>query len=128
MESVLKSFSEHGTFVQPDAMDYILSKEKPTEFTSLIINNLNEYPLVLTVDQIKTIEQSTTKEISKPPLPILENNELQKKVLSAIYSGELPYKPFIEENDMDYDDPDKDDQIDLSHIDIEAEVTAPQVI
>ena len=70
MESILKSFSGHGTFVQPDALKYILSREMPEEFTSFIIKNLREYPLVLTVDQIKNIEQST--KIEKIPKPSVD--------------------------------------------------------
>ena len=54
--TIIQAFSEHGTFVQPDTMEYILSKPKPAEFTSFIIKNLKEYPLVLTVDHIKQIE------------------------------------------------------------------------
>ena len=57
MKPILKLFSEHGTFVQPEAISYISSKENPAEFSSLIIKNLMEYPLVLTIEEIKKIEQ-----------------------------------------------------------------------
>jgi len=53
MNSIIKSFSDHGTFVQPDTLDYILSKDDPKEFTSFITKNLKEFPLILTLDQIK---------------------------------------------------------------------------
>ena len=43
MNSIIKSFSEHGTFVQPVSLDYILSKEDPTEFTSFLTKSLKEY-------------------------------------------------------------------------------------
>ena len=29
--SIVKVFSEHGTLVQPDTLDYIMSKENPEE-------------------------------------------------------------------------------------------------
>lgn len=129
MKSILKSFSEHGTFVQPDALKYILSKEKPEEFTSFIIKNLKEYPLVLAVDQIKNIEHSTKIEEKPepPPMDSLDEKELQKKMLSNIY-GDMPQpKISSEESDLEYDDPDKEDQINI--IDEETEdVVMPHVI
>ena len=113
MESIIKSFSEHGTFVQPDTLDYILSKENPEEFTSFLTKNLKEYPLVLTIDHIKNIEQSTKTEATlKPSVNISEKKEFQTKMLSSVYSGELQPKSH-EEFELDYDDPDKDDQISI---------------
>jgi DNA polymerase II small subunit len=113
MKTVLKSFSEHGTFVQPDALQYIMSKENPHEFISFLIKNLNEYPLVLTISQINDIEQSIKiEETPKPDEESIEKKEIQKKMLSTLYSGELQIKP-IEDTELEYDDPDKDDQIDI---------------
>lgn len=112
MESIIKSFSEHGTFVQPDTLDYILSKDNPREFTSFITKNLREYPLVLTVDQIKNLEQLVKTEETPIILDAaIEKKEIQTKMLSSIYGGELP-RPIIDD-DLEFDDPDKDDQIDL---------------
>ena len=113
MNSIIKSFSEHGTFVQPGTLDYILSKEDPTEFTSFLTKTLKEFPLVLTIDHIKDIEQLTKeKETPKPTADTQEMNDLQTKMLSQIFSGELPYETF-EEVELEYDDPDKEDQIKL---------------
>lgn len=129
MKTILKSFSEHGTFVQPDALEYILSKDDPEKFTSFITKNLQEYPLVLTVDQIKNIEQSTKiEEIPKPPAVSLDEKEIQKKMLSNIYGNEPRSKVFFEEKELEYDDPDKDDQIDISNRETEEEVVTPEVI
>ena len=114
MESIIKSFSEHGTLVQPDTLDYILSKENPQDFTSIITRNLKEYPLVLTLDHIKNIEESLKQvETPKPSVDVLEKKEIQAKMLSNLYSNNLQFKPG-EEFDLDYDDPDKDDQISSS--------------
>ena len=113
MKSIIESFSEHGTFVQPDTLDYILAKENPQDFTSFITKNLKEYPLVLTINHIKNIEQSTkTVAESKPSVNILEKKELQTKMLLSIYGDEPQLKP-RGEFELEYDDPDKDDQIDL---------------
>ena len=129
MKEIIKSFSEHGTFVQPDALEYILSKDDPKEFTSFIAKNLREYPLVLTIDQIKNIEQSSkTEETSIPTKTSMEEKEIQKKVLSDLYGGGLQSETSLEEKEIEYDDPDKDDQIDVSDIESIEEVALPQII
>ena len=128
MKSIIKSFSDHGTFVQPDTLRYVLSKDNPQEFASFVIQNLKEYPLVLTLDQIKTIEQETKEE--QTPIyttTLVGGKALQKKVLSTVYGGELPITVPSEENELEYDDPDKDDQIELPSEDAR-EVETPKVI
>jgi DNA polymerase II small subunit len=128
MKSIIKSFSEHGTFVQPDTLEYILSKDDPKDFTSLIVKGLREYPLVLTVEQVKNIEQETKiEDIPKPCTDLLEKKELQKKMLSTIYGDVLQPEMYFEENDLEYDDPDKDDQIYLPDERPE-ELVIPQLI
>ena len=113
MKEIIKSFSEHGTFIQPDTLDYILSKEKPHEFASFLTKNLKEYPLVLTIDHVKQVEEiEITSEGKNPSEESLKAKEIQTKMLSAIYSGEIPTGP-SPDTELDYDDPDKDDQIDI---------------
>ena len=127
MNSIIRSFSEHGTFVQPETLIYILSKDDPQEFTSFIKKNLQEFPLVLTVDHIKKIEQiSKIEEIPEMPSDPPEIKKLQSKMLSSIYGGELQYKPF-EEVELEFDDPDKEDQIKLPDEESQEEAV-PQVI
>ena len=127
MDSIIKSFSEHGTFVQPASLDYILSKEDPEEFTSFLTKNLKEFPLVLTVDHIKDVEQLTKdEEVPKPPVNPQEIKKLQTKVLSEIYGGEIQYSA-SEEIELEYDDPDKEDQIKLSE-EVPQEEELPEVI
>jgi DNA polymerase II small subunit len=127
MKSIIKSFSEHGTFVQPDTLNYILSKENPKEFTTFLTKSLKEFPLVLTIDHIKSLEQSTKVETPpKPPMDSSEMKELQTKMLSNIYGGELQEHRTSEEIEIEYDDPDKDDQIKLKEE--EPQESAPEVI
>jgi len=127
MNSIIKSFSDHGTFVQPDTLNYILSKENPQEFASFLTKNLKEFPLVLTVDHIKNIEQLTTVlETPKPQANPLEIKELQTKMLSEIYKGELPLET-SEEIELEYDDPDKEDQIKIPDEEPQQEAV-PQII
>ena len=118
--TIIQTFSEHGTFVQPDTIDYILSKPEPAEFTSFIVKNLKEFPLVLTVDHIKKIENMVQQNIEEKTEVEKEQNteeikKLQTKMLSTIYGkGEIQPKDF-EDDETDFDDPDKSDQITLSN-------------
>ena len=113
MNSIIKSFSEHGTFIQPDTLDYILSKENPQEFTSYITKNLFEFPLVLTLNQVKEIEQSSkVEEVPNPKMESQEFKEIQTRMLSEIFDHKIQFST-NEESDFEYDDPDKDDQIKL---------------
>ncbi|MBN2065681.1 MAG: DNA-directed DNA polymerase II small subunit [Candidatus Thermoplasmatota archaeon] len=112
MKTILKLFSGHGTFVQPDALTYILSKEHPQTFTQFILDNLKEYPFILTLEQIKTLEQADEPEkLPLSPNPVLVNKELQTKILSTMYGSQTIHIPPADDADLEYDDPDKDDQI-----------------
>ena len=88
MKSIIESFSEHGTFIQPDALAYITGKEKPSEFVLFLKKNLHEYPLILTIDHIKEVEKSlqtiepVTTEIQHTPI----NKELQNNLLLEVFT------------------------------------------
>jgi len=110
MKSILKLFSEHSTFIQPDALKYISSKEDPNKFASFLIENLKEYPLILTVENIRYIEESTKiKEIPTLDNNLLDKKEVQNKILSEMYNSNV----LIEEipNNDEYDDTDTEDQL-----------------
>ncbi len=100
MKAIIQIFSEHGTFVQPETLDYILSKENPKEFTAYLTKELKEYPLVLTLEQVKKIEEtSENNEISNPSDFFIKNKEIQSKILFDLYNPELkPKKNIIEED------------------------------
>jgi DNA polymerase II small subunit len=113
MESILKLFSDHGTFVLPDALSYIASKEHPDDFAAFLIKNLREYPLFLALDTIKNIETSTQQLVETPlppppstpqpeqapPVEKTIEKEFQKKMLSKIYSKTSFPKEVNEEED-----------------------------
>jgi DNA polymerase II small subunit len=127
MNSIIKSFSDHGTFVQPDTLDYILSKENPKEFTSFLTKNLKEFPLILTLDQIKNIEQlKKVEETPKPPPSPIGIKEIQTKMLSELFGGDVQFDT-SEEVELEYDDPDKEDQIKLPDEEPQKEAV-PQII
>ncbi|MFH1101437.1 MAG: DNA-directed DNA polymerase II small subunit [Methanobacteriota archaeon] len=123
MKSVLHLFSEHGTFIQPDAVTYIQNKEKPREFAETLLKNLKEYPLILTMDHILTIEEHTkpqetpplisekpSEETEKTRQQTEEEKQIQRILLTKLYSGNL--RPKTDEDDEEEDDdPDKDDQL-----------------
>jgi DNA polymerase II small subunit len=69
MESIIDAFSSHGTLIQPDSLEYILSKDNPSAFSKIIIDTLTEYPLILTTDLIKKIE-----------IEILEDEQVEPKL------------------------------------------------
>ena len=122
MKSILKLFSDHGTFVQPDALKYISSKENPNDFATFLIKNLREYPLFLAIETIKNIEESTQQLKEIPALPILPSTqpinpiektiekELQKKMLSKMYSSATFTKESTEEEDEGETDEDEKPQ------------------
>jgi len=126
MKTIIKTFSEHGTFVQKETLDYILSKNKPYDYMSFITKNLKEFPLVLTLEHVKQIEQSSI--VQDFPKITVDSNEIKKiqtKMLSAIYGGELTHKK-PEEIEFEFDDPDKEDEIKLPEE--KTEETVPQII
>jgi len=108
MKSILKLFSEHGTLIQPDALDYISKKENPNDFASFLLNNLTEYPLFLTLINIKTVEESATQEnhtiLDETALQIKKQ---QHKVLHELYNKTI----LVKETEDDENDDTTDDDV-----------------
>jgi len=117
MKSIIKLFSEHGTLVQPDTLEYIMSKEKPEEFTSFITKNLKEFPLVLTLGHVKQLENSMKKPEETKSSSISSTSqqmkEMQTKILSSIYNPSKTLPTSFDDMDLEFDDPDKEDQIEI---------------
>ena len=111
MKSILKLFSDHGTFVQPDALKYISSKQNPNDFAIFLIKSFREYPLFLDFQTIKNIEESTEQQqeipkpfttgtkLSKKPIEKTIEKELQKKLLIKMFSEKTFMKQTNEEED-----------------------------
>lgn len=121
MKSILKMFSEHGTLIQPDALKYIISKDDPDKFADFLIKNMKEYPLVLTVDNIKYTEESTN---IKEPLniddEILYNKEVQNKILSTMYNSKITTEEFLDKDG--YDEQETEGQLAVNHEDDEQDI------
>ncbi len=112
MKNIIKTFSEHGTFIQQETLDYIMSKKDPYKFASFLTQNLKDYPLVLTLEQVKNIENISQKdeETDKKILQSnFENKEIQSKMLSAIYSKEISNKPLFN-SIVEYEESDEEDE------------------
>jgi len=81
MESIIKIFSSHGTLIQPDTLEYILKKDDPEEFSNRIISQLKEYPLILTLNQVKELEENLDETIDLPHAGI-DEEEISKHIPS----------------------------------------------
>ncbi len=93
MKSIIQAFSDHGTFIQPETLKYILSKENPKEFTNFLTKELKEYPLVLTLDQVKSLEQiNKNDEILETTNDFFKKEELKSKILFNMKDDDLKRK------------------------------------
>jgi len=76
MKSIIQMFSAHGTLIQPDTLEYLLSKNNPEQFSEDIANNIATYPLVLTINHVKEAEQQLDSQVSTTteptPEPVIE--------------------------------------------------------
>jgi len=85
MRGIIKSFSDHGTFIQPDAMDYIFQQENPHEFASMLLKQLKEYPLILTLTHVKSIEQQTSNQPTDLTSQEQQEKQQQTEMLKQLY-------------------------------------------
>jgi DNA polymerase II small subunit len=115
MNTILKLFSEHGTFIQPDALDYINSKKNPDDFANFLIKKMKEYPLVLTVDNIKFTEDSSfVKETPKVDNKILDKKKVQNKILSKLYNHNTQIGELIDQEEYDNQEIEAKSQFDIN--------------
>lgn len=125
MESIVRSFSEHGTFVQPETLNYILSKDNPKEFVSSITEKLIDYPLVLTIEQIKQLEQEILDSLqSKKCEELSSKDAVRNSLLDAIYGDEhiLEHQNNEDENDDENLEDGSDLQISEQDSDAESKI------
>jgi DNA polymerase II small subunit len=100
MKSIIRQFSDHGTFVQPEALEYMMLKDNPHEFANFISNNLKDFPFILTLENIKNIEFLKEKTEKKCEENTIEK-EQQSKILTQIYKGEIINKDITEDIEED---------------------------
>jgi DNA polymerase II small subunit len=55
-EQVLKVLLDHGTLIEPDAVDYILSRKDPVRFIREFMESRSEAPLILCLEDVRTTE------------------------------------------------------------------------
>jgi len=103
MQTITNLFSAHGTFVQPDALEYILSKDDPSGFCKHIMDTITEIPLVLTIDFLKNLDPATDEQVPLTKASLDEKN-LQKKMLSKLLSNQILRQEEEDETDEDTDE------------------------
>jgi len=81
---ILKKFSEHGTFIQPDALDHIMAQEQPEDYTTHYLSTNKQLPLILTKKELLSYEK---KEHSKDQEPLITNpaKQAQHHILKQLY-------------------------------------------
>ncbi len=107
-EKVLKVLLDHGTLVEPDASDYILSQKDPVKFIKDYLSSRENIPLILSLEDVQTTgsvldyeNSSETHEITvEPDVPALtEKVENAQKQLEKT-NEPAPRKTIIEESDF----------------------------
>jgi len=72
-DRLLNFLTDCGTLVQPDAVDYILSKDEPIRFVKSVLDDFEDKPFILTIEHLQKIDKITkvaAAEVKKPK-PIL---------------------------------------------------------
>jgi len=90
-KKVIQILTEHGTLVQPDTIRYILSQKNPMAYVQSLINKSNEYPLILTVDDLKNMEENGQSKV----IPMSETNEYTRSYRMQFRSIEVKHEPEI---------------------------------
>ena len=125
MESIIKLFQTHGTLVQPESLEYILSKDDPSAFCKMISKKLKEFPLILTLDQIKILEQETEQKSTPKISPQeLEMKAQQKKILTQLYTQSSKTVSISEEENID-EEFDSNENDDIQDIEQNVELHSP---
>jgi len=128
MQSIIETFSTHGTLIQPDSLEYIMSKENPQHFSQTIAEHLTDRPLILTLQIIKNIEDTIINPPSKPttiiddesdqhdednsdqqtilvekkkPAPPPECKPIKERPNSPTFSSPVTWKPVAKDYDSD---------------------------
>lgn len=69
---ILKFLTEHGTLIQPSALEYVLAQKKPLEYIKKILACGIEYPLILGLEDLKLLESKLAKDFTKGDFQPLE--------------------------------------------------------
>lgn len=56
-ERILNFLTDQGTLIQPEAVDHILTKEEPIHYVQNILDNMEEPPLILTIEHLRKVEE-----------------------------------------------------------------------
>ena len=68
-EKVLKVLLDHGTLIEPDASDYILSQKDPVGFIKNFLDSRENLPLILSLEDVRVEESVFDFEEDEPASP-----------------------------------------------------------
>lgn len=64
-DRLLNFLTNHGTLIQPDAVDYILSKKEPIKFIESVLDDIKDPPFMLTMEHLVKVEKITKSAVSQ---------------------------------------------------------------
>ena len=74
-EKVLKVLLDHGTLIEPDASDYILSQKDPVGFIKNFLDSRENLPLILSLEDVRVTESVLDFDEDEPELENLSQTE-----------------------------------------------------
>jgi DNA polymerase II small subunit len=101
-EQVLKVLLEHGTLIEPDAVDYILSRKDPVRFVRDLMAKRSEAPLILSLEDVRTTEsvldfEDFAEPVGEPAESMLAPEEPEAVGIATIIPPKTPKSSRIQE-------------------------------
>jgi DNA polymerase II small subunit len=87
-DRLLNFLTKHGTLIQPDAVDYILTKKEPIKFIESVLDDIKDPPFMLTIEHLVKVERITKSAVSEvseetvaePKAQKMKGKEPKKKI------------------------------------------------
>jgi DNA polymerase II small subunit len=96
-DRVLTFLTNRGTLIQPEAVDYILTKPEPVRFVQSVLDNLDEHPFMLTVEHLRKVEKITRStsnlKSSRPVKPTRRLVPIERPLNVITEKEVIPIKP-----------------------------------
>jgi DNA polymerase II small subunit len=78
-DRLLNFLTKHGTLIQPDAVDYILTKKEPIKFIESVLDDIKDPPFMLTIEHLVKVERITKSAVSEVREETVAEPKAQKK-------------------------------------------------
>ncbi len=79
-DRLLNYLTKHGTLIQPDAVDYVLSKKEPIKFIESVLDDIKDPPFILTIEHLVKVEKITKSAVSEVTEETKAEPKAQKKM------------------------------------------------